>query len=104
MSLGRRSEMAQMRNGRGQRVGPGIRAKLFTRRPGRPSKNAKKVWIGAQFLFGHPPFSMSMKPGNGVVTTKWIIEKFKNDPEPIVIDAPALVAYESLMKMMRDNQ
>ena len=96
--------MATERNGRGQRVGPGIRAKLFTSRPGRPRKSAKKVWIGAQFLFGHPPFSMSMKPGNGTVTTKWIIKKVENDPEPIVINDHAKGAYDALMTMMRDNQ
>ena len=82
----------------------GPRVTEFTRCPGRTRKKAKSVWVGAQFLFGHPPHSMTMTPGNGIDTTQWRINRVADDPEPVVIDAPAKQAYDRLIQMMRDNQ
>jgi|TARA_R100001509_G_scaffold162866_1_gene135675 hypothetical protein len=82
----------------------GPRVTEFTRCPGRTRKKAKNVWVGAQFLFGRPPHSMTMTPGNGVDTTEWTIHRTADDPEPIVINAPAKKAYDILIKMMRENQ
>ena len=50
---------------------------------------------------------MTMIPSNSkyngelLATTRWIIEKINDDPNPVVIDAPASKAYELLIEMMR---
>ena len=85
----------------------GPRFCVFEKRPSRSQKKSKQVWIGAQSLFGHLPISMTMIPSNSkykgelLATTRWIIEKINDDPNPVVIDAPASKAYELLIEMMR---
>jgi len=36
--------------------------------------------------------------------SRWVIEKIDNDPNPIVINAPASKAYDLLIEMLRENQ
>lgn len=89
----------------GQNVGPTMQT--FTKKP--RARHAKKVWIGARFLIGGPPSSMTMIPtrtlfrGDLTVTTKWIIESGLL-PEPIEIDGPSGEVYDALLKMRRDEQ
>ena len=91
------------------KMNSGPRLSVFTKAPKRTQRKSKKVWIGAQSLFGHLPASMTMIPSNSkyngelIETTRWIIEKINKDPNPVVINAPATKAYELLIEMMRDN-
>ena len=78
---------------------PGPTEKTWTSRP--KPKRAKLVWAGAGHAIGSPPFSILMKPSfmvNGMRTTRWVIKATENDPEPIVIDAPAKEAYNMLVR------
>jgi hypothetical protein len=81
----------------------------FTKKP--RARHAKKVWIGARFLIGGPPSSMTMIPsrtrfrGGCTTTTKWIIKH--GHPtliSPIEIDGPSGQVYDALLKMTRDEQ
>tara|TARA_Y100001937_G_scaffold27233_1_gene39093 strand:- start:7704 stop:7964 length:261 start_codon:yes stop_codon:yes gene_type:complete len=78
---------------------PGAIEKTWTSRP--KPKRAKLVWVGAFHAIGRPPFSILMKPSfmvNGMRTTRWVIKATEDDPEPIVIDAPAKEAYRQLVR------
>tara|TARA_R110002020_G_scaffold79096_5_gene198491 strand:- start:30697 stop:30990 length:294 start_codon:yes stop_codon:yes gene_type:complete len=95
-----------------EKMNSGPRLTVFRkgRKPKRSQKKSKKVWIGAQSLFGHLPASMTMIPSNSkyndelLETTRWVIEKIDDDPNPIIIDAPATKAYDMLIAMLRENQ
>lgn len=91
-------------------LGPRLTVFRKGERPKRSQKKSKKVWIGAMSLFGHLPASMTMIPSNSkyndelLETTRWVIEKIDDDPNPIIIDAPASKAYDMLIQMLRENQ
>ena len=80
---------------------PGPITTTFTRRP--KTKRAKLVWAGAQHAIGKPPHSIKMIPNKrfgGVRTTRWIISRYEQDLNPIVVDAPAKKAYNLLLDMV----
>ncbi len=80
---------------------PGPITTTFTKRP--KPKRAKLVWAGAQHAIGRPPHSVQMIPNRthgGIRTTRWIISKLDQDPNPIIIDAPAKKAYDLLLEMV----
>ncbi len=79
---------------------PGPITTTFTKRP--RAKRARMVWSGAQHAFGKPPYSVRMNPGvwhEGNRTTQWTIYKQDQDPNPIIIHAPAKDAYSQLVRM-----
>lgn len=71
---------------------------MFTHSPPGRRRRAKLVWVGAQHAIGRPPYSMLMVPARKGRTTRWIIQSEKEDPTPIIIDAPAKLAYEILIE------